>query len=152
MKENKGNRVGKGKVLQRKGRGGEGRGGVVCRASPRGKRDLEIFLFSVDLRTVSRNIIQILNWKRYLAIVNACGSFHRGAPRVKPAPATESLLARCAADTRNSPPKLFLPFLPSSNRVKSIEYFDLSHIFHLVSILLEISISIFLFREIFSDL
>lgn len=83
------------------------------------------FLISVDLRTVSRNIIQILNWKRYLAIVNACGSFHRGAPRVKPASATESY-SRDAPPTRETRPRNFFSLssplpLPSSNRVKSIE-------------------------------
>lgn len=98
--------------------------GVYVVPPPRQKRSRDI-LISVDLRTVSRNIIQILNWKRYLAIVNACGSFHRGAPRVKPAPATESY-SRDAPPTRETRPRNFFSLsspspLPSSNRVKSIE-------------------------------
>lgn len=92
---------------------------------PPGQKRSRDILISVDLRTVSRNIIQILNWKRYLAIVNACGSFHRGAPRVKPAPATESY-SRDAPPTRETRPRNFFSLsspspLPSSNRVKSIE-------------------------------
>lgn len=92
---------------------------------PPGQKRSRDILISVDLRTVSRNIIQILNWKRYLAIVNACGSFHRGAPRVKPAPATESYSCD-APPTRETRPRNFFSFsspspLPFSNRVKSIE-------------------------------
>lgn len=118
---------------------------------PPGQKRSRDILISVDLRTVSRNIIQILNWKRYLAIVNACGSFHRGAPRVKPAPATESY-SRDAPPTRETRPRNFFSLsspspLPSSNRVKSIEL-SIYHTFLRLdspssSILLEISISIF---------
>lgn len=101
----------------------EGKGVYVV--PPPGQKRSRDILISVDLRTVSRNIIQILNWKRYLAIVNACGSFHRGAPRVKPAPATESY-SRDAPPTRETRPRNFFSLsspspLPSSNRVKSIE-------------------------------
>lgn len=101
----------------------EGKGMYVV--PPPGQKRSRDILISVDLRTVSRNIIQILNWKRYLAIVNACGSFHRGAPRVKPAPATESY-SRDAPPTRETRPRNFFSLsspspLRSSNRVKSIE-------------------------------
>lgn len=84
-------------------------------------------LISVDLRTVSRNIIQILNRERYLAIVNACGSFHRGAPRVKPVLLPSWNLTRAMRRQHAKlAPKTFSPFppllpLPSWNRLKSIK-------------------------------
>lgn len=102
----------------------EGKGVYVV--PPPGQKRSRDILISVDLRTVSRNIIQILNWKRYLAIVNACGSFHRGAPRVKPAPATESY-SRDAPPTRETfspfplPPPPFLQ--PGRSNFRSITPF-----------------------------